>query len=809
MIDPNKLMRSVILALAILLAAPVAGMALPLVGVSQAQAATVSRIVVSGNHQVAAATIENIISVKIGQASTPALISQSIDSLYKSGLFSSVSVTQSGGTVYVRVAENPSIASVLFQGNQRFSDKELLTMVQAASRSAYSPTRIQTDVQAIEAAYKSAGYTNATVTANTQTVDGGRKLVTFVINEGTRSGIEAINFVGNNAISATTLKSVIRTHETGFLSWLLHDDNYTPEQLEIDKQLIRRYYADHGYPDAQVTSAVAEYDAKKNDYYITYTIVEGQKYTFGPTAIETSIPGLDTRALQSTVTTNTGGDYSQAKLQKTTATMAYDATQDGFPFADVRPRVDRDPVNHKLNITYLVDNGPRVYVERINITGNVKTRDFVIRRELDFSEGDPFNQNLVQHDKDAIMALGFFKAVNITTEPGSAPDKVIVDINVIEQSTGNYGITAGYSTQDGVLGEVSLTERNFLGRGQYVRASVGASQVGRTYDFSFTEPRFMGLKISTGIDLYDHITAQTANSFYGVQAIGGQVRVGMPFTESLSGNVFAGFEQDTYSTSFNYADTDNNPATPDVPQTPESQLVVDGTIRNKPFVGYNLNYVTLDDQKHPTTGIYAVLSQQYFGGDSNVLNTQVKARGFLPFGDTGMVASLRGEAGIVNALGGGSVNTLDAYHIGSSLIRGFEFNGIGPRLRAPGCEPSGGAAPCPAGSTDFSSWTGEALGETTYAGLSAEINFPLPMLPPSYGLSGAVWADTAYINGTPAFPAGPAVDPGSLDNFKASVGASVIWDGPFGPLRADFGYVLKDAPSDRPQVFQITMQSLL
>jgi outer membrane protein insertion porin family len=466
MIDPNKLMRSVILALAILLAAPVAGMALPLVGVSQAQAATVSRIVVSGNHQVAAATIENIISVKIGQASTPALISQSIDSLYKSGLFSSVSVTQSGGTVYVRVAENPSIASVLFQGNQRFSDKELLTMVQAASRSAYSPTRIQTDVQAIEAAYKSAGYTNATVTANTQTVDGGRKLVTFVINEGTRSGIEAINFVGNNAFSATTLKSVIRTHETGFLSWLLHDDNYTPEQLEIDKQLIRRYYADHGYPDAQVTSAVAEYDAKKNDYYITYTIVEGQKYTFGPTAIETSIPGLDTRALQSTVTTNTGGDYSQAKLQKTTATMAYDATQDGFPFADVRPRVDRDPINHKLNITYLVDNGPRVYVERINITGNIKTRDFVIRRELDFSEGDPFNQNLVQHDKDAIMALGFFKAVNITTEPGSAPDKVIVDINVIEQSTGNYGITAGYSTQDGVLGEVSLTERNFLGRGQ-------------------------------------------------------------------------------------------------------------------------------------------------------------------------------------------------------------------------------------------------------------------------------------------------------------------------------------------------------
>jgi outer membrane protein insertion porin family len=242
--------------------------------------------------------------------------------------------------------------------------------------------------------------------------------------------------------------------------------------------------------------------------------------------------------------------------------------------------------------------------------------------------------------------------------------------------------------------------------------------------------------------------------------------------------------------------------------------VSDGTVRNKPYAGYNLNYVTLDDQKHPTSGLYAVFSQQYYGGDSNVLSTELKAKYFLPVGDTGMVASLRGEAGIMNSMGGGGVDTLDAFHEGSSLIRGFEFNGIGPRLNAPGCEPSGGAAPCPAGSTNFSSWTGEALGETGYAGLSAELDFPIPMLPESYGLSGALWADTAYIGDAPSIKNGTAtpanIDPNSvIDNFKATVGASVIWDGPFGPLRADFGYVLKDAPTDRPQVFQITMQSLL
>ena len=810
MIDPNKLMRSVFLALALLFATPLAGAALPLLGAAQAQAAGIARISVSGNRAVDAETIESIILVKVGQPATANAISQSIDALYKTGLFSSVSVTQSGSTLFVRVSENPIIASVLFKGNQRFSDAELLTMVQASSRAAYSPDRVQGDVAAIKQAYLAAGYTGATVNAQTQTVDGGRKLVTFDINEGARSGITAINFTGNSAFGAGTLKGVIRTKETGFLSWLLHDDSYTPEQLEIDKQLIRQYYANHGYPDVQVTSAVAEFNTAKNGYYITFTIVEGQRYEFGPSAIETSIPNLNTNSLQNTVVASTGNAYSQAQLQKTAADMAFQATQEGYPFADVRPRVDRDDANHRLNITYLVDNGPRVYVERINITGNVKTRDFVIRRELDFNEGDPFNQNLVDRDKTSIMSLGFFKSVDITTEPGSAPDKVVVDINVVEQSTGDYGITAGYSTTDGVLGEVSLTERNFLGRGQYVRAAVGASQVGKTFDFSFTEPHFMGLKVSTGFDLYDHITDQTATSYYGLQSIGGQVRAGMPITDAISANAFLGYEQDSYSTGYNFS-TDPTFTPPYGAQSVQSQLVANGTVRNKAFIGYNLNYVTIDDQKHPTTGMYAVLSQQYAGWDANVLKTELKARYFVPVSDTGMVASIRGQAGIVNSLGGNGVNALDDLQEGSTLVRGFEYGGYGPRLKPQGTvcntDPS---APGP-GCTDLSSYGGEYVGETGYAGLSAELQFPIPMLPESYGLDGAIWADSAYISGTPNIGTlGGTLDPASTDNpFKASVGASIIWDSPFGPLRGDFGYVLSKATADRPQVFQITLQSLL
>ena len=513
MIDRNKLMRSGILALAVLIAAPLMGTAAPLFGASQAQAQTVSKISVSGNRQVDTQTIISIVAVKVGQPSGSGKISASIDALYKTGLFKTVSVTQSGGIVFVKVSENPIIASVLFQGNQRFSDAELLSMVQVSSRGAYSPDRVQTDIGTIKQAYSSAGFTSVSVTAQTAAVDGGRMRVTYVINEGTRSGIAAINFVGNNAMNAGTLKGVIHTKETGILSWLLKDDSYSEAQLEIDKQLIRNYYANHGYPDARVTSAVAEYDTKRNGYFINYTIVEGDRYTFGPSTVETSIPNLRTAELNGAIETNQGGAYSQNDLQKTATDMAYQATTQGYPFADVRPRVDRDIANHRLNVTYLVDNGPRVYVERINITGNAKTRDYVIHRELDFSEGDPFNSNILMRDKIAIEGLGFFKSVDISTEPGSAPDKVVIDVAVVEQATGDYGVTAGYSTQDGILGEVSLTERNFLGRGQYVRAAIGASGSGRTFDFSFTEPRFMGLKVSSGIDLYHHISNQTSTSY--------------------------------------------------------------------------------------------------------------------------------------------------------------------------------------------------------------------------------------------------------------------------------------------------------
>ncbi|MFD2649551.1 outer membrane protein assembly factor BamA [Devosia albogilva] len=668
-------------------------------------------------------------------------------------------------------AQEQLVGSVLFEGNRRFPDAELLTMVDVSASGIFTQQRLAADVESIRQAYVREGFLGVSVTARTEATADGRVRVVFEINEGNRAAVKAINFTGNNNIGSGNLKGVLLTKETGILSWLFRDDSYDERKLAVDRERVRLYYADRGYPDAQVTS-VAEYDAATNSYYVNFTINEGQFYDFGNVAIETSIPGLNTDVLRSTVQTGQGSRYSVSDLQSTIEDMAYEATSQGYSFADVRARLDRDVATGVFNVTYLVDEGARIYVERINITGNVKTRDFVIRRELEFGEGDPFNRSLVVRGRNAIRALDFFSAVEVTTAPGSSPDKVVININVTEKSTGEYGATAGYSTTDGILGEVSLTERNFLGRGQYLRAAIGASQSGRTFDFSFTEPRFMGMKVSAGVDVYHRINDETSANFYGYDATGGQLRAGIPITESLAATVFAGLERKVIR------DVD----------TPFSDLVDDAQEYRKAFAGYTLTWNGVDDVRSPTEGLYATFTQQYIGWDHNLLRTEARARYFMPLlEDSGIVASVRGQAGIINSLDGAGVHSVEAFTPGAQLVRGFQR--FGPRLT-----------------------TGEYLGATAYAGLSAEIEFALPGIPENYGLSAAIWADAGWVDGVnvPRLGGpGNAVDTGSTDQpWRSSVGASLIWDSPFGPLRGDFAHVLNQSTADQTQVFQLSLQTL-
>ena len=779
MIDPTKLVRSALLALALMFLAPLAGAGGSLLGVEAAQAATVSRVSVVGNSQVDDNTVIKYLALKVGDTVTSTKLNASVDALLNTGLFKKVNVNMQGSTLVVTVQENAIAASVLFEGNVRFSDANLVAMIDTMNRGTVDEAGLARDVASITKAYHDVGFSAVRVTYRLEPVGQGRMRVVFVVEEGMRAGIAAINFTGNNNINSWQLKSVMRTKETGWLSWLLRDDNYTQEQLDVDRELIRQYYANHGFPDAQVTSAVAEYNAERQGYFISITVVEGNPIAFGAIGVETSIAGFDANRLIGNIRTREGTRFSAAELSRSAQDMAVEATNLGYPFADVRARIDRDPVAGTFAVTYLVDEGQRLYVERINITGNEKTRDFVIRRELPFAEGDPFNRALVTQGKQNIEGLGYFSRVNFGVEQGSASDKVVLNIAVEETSTGDYGITAGYDSQSGILGELSLTERNFLGRGQYLRAAIGASQTGKSFDFSFTEPYFMGLKMSAGIDVYHRITDETSTNVYGRTSTGGQVRFGLPLTRDVKAQLFAGLDRTIVA--------DKNPA--------DSSVFVNGETFDKAWVGYSLTYDTLDDPKKPTEGLTASLTQSYVGWDYNFLKTEAKARYFMPLNsDLGLVGSLKVQGGIINNFSGTAVSSLESFTYGSQLVRGFSPGGMGPKTVG-----------------------GEILGYTAYAGASAEVTFPIPMLPESYGLSGAIFADAGIISGQGLGPADPA---SLLSPIKSSAGASIIWDSPFGPLRGDMAIPLTGNATDTyaPQPFcsgvycpsfALTLQTLL
>lgn len=666
-----------------------------------------------------------------------------------------------------QVSEGATVASVGFNGNSRFNDNQLQAMVDVAVRPVYTQAGVNNDAQTILAAYRQAGFTNVSVTPRAEAAADGRVTVIFDVNEGDRAGIAAINFTGNNSVSTSVLKGVIQTKETHLLSWLFRDDEYSEDRLAIDRERVRLYYANRGYADARVPSAVAQFDAERNAYFINFTVEEGQLYNFGNIAIETSIPGLNADALRGGISTGSGSRYSISDLSESTQEVAVRATNQGYPFADVRPRVDRDLQNNTFNVTYLVDEGPRVYVERINITGNTKTRDYVIRREFDFSEGDPFNRTLVTRGRESVEALGYFSSVQVTSAPGSSPDQVVLNVAVVESSTGEYGVGAGYSTQDGIFGEISLTERNFLGRGQYLRAAIGRSENGETYDFSFTEPRFMGLRVSAGVDLYRRVTQEGNNFTYGTETTGGRLRFGLPVVDNVTLSTRVGLEQVTFTDS-------------DAPAAPP---YIGGT-RDRLTVGYTLAYDTLDNQRRPTEGMILSFSQDYTTLTSDFLTTEVRARVYYPvWEEMGVVGSLRGQAGTITDLDGNGIHPTDSFQLGPNLVRGYQFGGMGARTTV----------------------SDDPLGVLAYAGLSAEVDFPLPFLPENWGIHGAVWGDVGWIDGVPA--AGVA-DTGIDNPLKASVGGSLIWHSPLGPLRGDFAHVIDPDVNDRTQVFQLTLSTL-
>ena len=501
---------------------------------SSAYAQTAANIDVQGNRRVEAATIRSYFRPGPGGRLGAYEIDEAYKALFGTGLFQEVNIRQVGGRIVVTVVENPVINRIQFEGNSRVKDEQLKTEIQSKERGTLSRGVVQSDVQRIVEVYRRSGRYDVTVVPKIIDLPNSRVDLVFEISEGAKTTILSIDFVGNRAYSSWRLKDVVRTTPTNILSFLQSTNIYDQDRLEADRELLRRFYLKNGYIDVRIVGAMAEFDPARNGFVVVFTIEEGDQYRVGTVDVRSNVRAIDPGLMRSRVRTSPGDVYNAEAMERSVEDMTIEAARQGYAFALVRPRADRDIAARRVNLIYTIDDGQRVYIEQINVRGNTRTRDYVIRREFDVAEGDPYNRALINRAERRLRNLGYFKEVRIVTEPGSSPDRVIINVQVEEQSTGEFSVGGGYSTSDGFLAEVSIGERNFMGYGLYAKASVQYGQNSSGYSVSFVEPYLLGYRIALGVDVFSRIQKATNFVSYESRTTGGGLRFGFTLREDLS-----------------------------------------------------------------------------------------------------------------------------------------------------------------------------------------------------------------------------------------------------------------------------------
>ncbi|GJM02013.1 MAG: outer membrane protein assembly factor BamA [Rhodomicrobium sp.] len=733
---------------------------------AHAQSGVVRSIVVTGNRRVEPETVKTYLKFSVGDTYSAYKVDESLQSLFSTGLFADVSIGKNGGTVTVAVEENPVINKVAFEGNIEVDNASLATEVQLKTRAIYTRARVQSDIQRILDLYQVRGIFTAKVEAKIIKLPHNRVNLVFEIVEGNSTKVKSINFIGNEAFSDGQLKDVITTGESGLLSFFKSNDIYDPDRLSVDRELVRRYYLTNGYADARVLNAVADIDAEGSAFFITFTIDEGQLYSVGNVDIETTVANIDVDSLRASVLTTPGTTYNAQKIDSTIEAITLAVSAQGYAFAQVRPRVDRDPINRTINITYVIEEGPRVYIERINIYGNTRTKDHVIRREFRLVEGDAYNRLLVRNARKRLQGLGFFEKVNISRESGSTQDRVVLNVSVVEKNTGELSFGAGYSTSEGVIGDIAITERNLLGNGQFLRLKFAGSFERQQVDLSFTEPRFMDMNLAAGFDLFHKEIDRTDESGFRNRKSGGGIRLGFPVAEDIRGSIRYSFVRDELF------DINTN----------ASQIIKQQQgVANISSVGYSFTYDTRNHRAKPNKGLYLSFSQDFagVGGDVNYLRTTAEARAYYPlWSKVTLVGRVIG--GYITTLDNSKLRLTDHFFKGGETIRGFDSSGLGPR----------------------DATTGDAIGGKVFYAGTIEARFPIPYLTENTGISAAIFADAGSVHDVdvPSNLAGVTVQ--DDDKIRASVGGSILWDSPMGPIRADMAYVLEKADFDDEEVFR-------
>jgi len=738
-------------------------------------------IAVEGNKRVDIATVGSYFHASPDGRFDEAARDAALKALIGTHLFDKVSIERSGEKLVVHLHEAPVIDRVAFEGNKRVKDADLSPVVESKARGSLQRTTVQSDVEHIVEAYRHLGRDDVTVKPVVIDRGSDRVDLVFEVNEGAKTPVRQINFVGNAAFGKRQLAAVIKTSATNMLSFLTGGDVYDPDVVNVDRELLRNYYRNKGYADANVRSTTAEYDPGTKGFTLTFTIDEGPIYRFGDVAIDCHVAGVDPEKLRRLLVAQSGALFDGSALDKSNDKLSAELAKSGYPFARALPRSSRDATARRIDVTFAIEQGPRAYVERIDIHGNTRTRGYVIRREFDIAEGDAFNKGLIDRAERRLKNLDYFKTVKITTKPGSASDRVILDVELQEKDTGDFNIAGGYSTVDGWLLELKLGDRNFAGTGVALNSTFTYGQYARGFDVSATDPGFFGNRASAGIDLSAKETVSSPYVSYGTVNYGATMLVGTPISEELG-------MQFRYSIA--RQDVTLDPASLAAPPS----IVVQQAAATGPqwvsAVGDTATYSTLDNPKAPTNGFTSQLRQDLagLGGDVRFLRTTEDFKYYHALNDD-VVTLARAQGGYITGWGGSQVPLIDNFFGGPSMVRGFAPYGFGPRDLTPGT-------------------TMDNVGGSMYWATTAELQSNIPGVPAEYGLKAIAFVDAGSVfryNGPTTFPGSTqSLQLANSNVVRTSVGGGLSWASPFGALTVTYAAPLTKASYDVVQPLGFT-----
>ncbi|MGF1464273.1 MAG: outer membrane protein assembly factor BamA [Maricaulaceae bacterium] len=736
-------------------------------------------VTVEGSQRLERGTVLSYLLVGPGEVADPQRIDLSLKTLFDTGLFADVAIELRGDTLVIRVIENPVINQIIFEGVRAVDEDTIREEIEVQPRAIYTRARVQADVQRIIEVYRRSGRYAVNVSPQVRQLEQNRVDLIFEISEGARTGMRKINFIGNENYSDGKLRSQIATTESRLRNFLSSNSNFDPDRLEFDREQLRIFYRDEGFADFQVTSAVAELTPDQKDWYLTFTISEGEKFQFGDVDVDTELDAINPDFLLNVIPIKEGQQFKGSLIEDTVDRLTFFAGTAGYAFADILPRLRRNREENTVDVLFEINEGPRVYVDRIDIVGNVETLDRVIRRDLQFVEGDAFNQVLLDRSRQRLRGLGFFEDVTIENTPASLPDRTNVEISVSEQPTGELSFGAGFSSIDAFLLDLSITQSNLRGRGQFLRARVAASARTQQIDLRFTEPRFLDRNLAAAWELFRVASDFFAETGFENTSMGASFRLGFPLSPRGQLALRWTIRQDALDVA------------PGLPINPITASQVGDFLSS--IIGFTYRYDRRNDPILPTRGFDFSISQNLAGFGGNVAFTQTELRWGWYYGIwQGWIFRTLGDAGYIRSLGDDSVRVNDRFFRGGQTFRGFNVAGIGPRV--------------PLGASS----AGQALGGNAFAIVSAELEFPIP-LPEEYGIRTALFIeagslgilddeDTSFID--PTFGTEIFIDD-SL-SLRASAGLSVFWNSPFGPVRFDISQILAQEEFDVLETFRFS-----